>query len=527
MTAEIALIGLLVVAVGVALVAKRLKVPFTIALVVTGLTLGAIRPVMPGLDGLFAIHLTPEILFAVLLPGLLYEAAFHITIRDVARVWRAIGLLAVGGVAVAALVVGLLTWGGLSLFGAGVPFLAALLFGALICATDPISVLALLKELGVARRLRMVMEGESLVNDGIAVVMFAAIAGVLGVGHHGAGETVDAAWILRLLLWEIGVGILVGTTLGAIQSFITSQVDDHLVEITMTVVVAFGSYLAADSLHASGVIAVVSAGILSGNYGGRYGMSPTTRVAVVSLWEVVTFLANSVVFLLIGLETDLVRLAGRAHLIVLAWLAVVVARAVAVWGLAPLLRWSRERLEPKWKTVVWWGGLHGALSMVLALSLPHDFVHRELIVDLTFGTVLLSILVQGLTIKPLLRRLGLGSDGDERIAYDLIHGRMRATGAALRELHRQHEEHRIDNATFDALHEELDARIKQAKLELEEVHHADETRRHEAFTDLRRSLLMIERDSLLSSHSTGAISENAMKDLLREVDERIEELEGG
>lgn len=525
MAAGTALIGLLVVAVVVAIAVRRVRFPYTVALVAAGLVLGAIRPAIPGLEVLFTIRLGPEVLFALLLPGLLYEAAFHISLTDLLRNGRTIGLLAVPGVVVSAAVTGLLIWGEVRLFGLAMPLLVALLFGTLICATDPIAVLAMLKDLGVSRRLRIAMEGESLLNDGLAVVLFAAVAGLIGIGGHGHVAEVDAAWISRLLLWEVGVGILVGVGLGAVQSFVTSRVDDHLVEITMTTLVAFGSYLLADYIHASGVLAVVAAGLCSGNYGGRVGMSPTTRVAVVSLWEYVTFVANSVVFLLIGLEIDLVRLASRAHLVIGAWLVVLAARAVAVWGLSPLLRATTESLPARWKPVVWWGGLHGALSMVLALSLPREFVHRELIVDMTFGTVLLCLLVQGLSLKPLMRRLGMGGTDRSRIEVDLLRGRLLAARAALAQLKDQHEEGLVSSDLFDSLHAELEQAVSAAEEGLVQVGRNRADRLQEEILQVRRDLLMTERDTLLHSHLSGAIGDEALRDLLREVDERLEFLQ--
>ncbi len=524
MAAGTAILALLIVAVTVAIVVRRVKLPYTVALVATGVALGAVRPLVPGLDVLFGIRLGPELLFAVLLPGLLYEAAFHISLADLLRNWRTIALLAVPGVLLSSAVTGIGVWAGLGAVGLATPFLVALLFGALISATDPISVLAMLKELGVSRRLRIAMEGESLLNDGLAVVVFAAIAGLLGLGH-GGHEHVDTAWVARLLLWEVGCGIAVGVALGAVQSFVTSRVDDHLVEITMTTLVAFGSYLVADHLHASGVLAVVAAGLCSGNYGGRFGMSPTTRVAVVSLWEYVTFVANSMVFLLIGLEVDLVRLASRAHLVFGAWIVVLVARAVAIWGLAPLLSRSREKLPSSWKPVLWWGGLHGALSMVLALSLPPDYVHRELLIDLTFGTVLLCILVQGFTLEPLLKRLGIGGTDPDRMAGELLRGRLLASRAALAELERQHEEGRLDGQLTESLRDELDQRIEATEQGIAELtsQHADQLR--DEFLHTRRNLLMTERDALLHSNISGVICDDALNRLLAEVDERLDSLE--
>jgi monovalent cation:H+ antiporter, CPA1 family len=524
MQAETALMGLLVIAVAVAIVVRRFRLPYTVALVVAGLVLGAMRPMVPSLEALYGIRLSPDVLFAILLPGLLYEAAFHISLKDLRRNWRTIGLLAVPGVILSAAVTGLIVWGGAAAFGLTLPLLAALLFGALISATDPISVLAMLKELGVGRRLRMAMEGESLLNDGLAVVMFGVLAGLLGLGAHGEGH-VDAAWVTRLLLWEVGVGVLIGVGLGAVQSFVTSRVDDHLVELTMTTVVAFGSYLVADGVHASGVIAVVAAGLCSGNYGGRLGMSPTTRVAVVSMWEYVTFVANSVVFLLIGLEIDLVQLASRAHLILGAWLAVLVARAVAIWALVPLLKRSTEKVPSSWKPVLWWGGLHGALSMVLALSLPETFPHRALIVDLTFGTVLLCILVQGFSIQPLLKRLGLSHVDPTRAGVEVLRGRLLAARAALAELERRHAEGPMESAVYDSLRDETLTEIAHAEKGLYRLGRKRADQVQLEMLELHRDLLMTERDAILHAHVSGTVGDEALRHLLRGVDERLENLE--
>ena len=525
MQAETALMGMLVIAVAVAIVVRRLRLPYTVALVVAGLALGAMRPMVPGLDALYGIRLSPDVLFAMLLPGLLYEAAFHISQRDLRRNWRTIGLLAVPGVIVSTAVTGALVWGGSAVFGLGLSLAAALLFGALISATDPISVLAMLKELGVGRRLRMAMEGESLLNDGLAVVMFGAIAGLLGIGAaHGEGH-VDAAWVTRLLLWEVGIGVLIGVGLGAVQSFVTTRVDDHLVELTMTMVVAFGSYLAADAVHASGVIAVVAAGVCSGNYGGRMGMSPTTRVTVISTWEFVTFIANSVVFLLIGLEIDLVQLAGRAHLVLGAWLAVLAARAVAVWALVPLLSRTTEKVPRTWKPVLWWGGLHGALSMVLALSLPESFPHRELIVDLTFGTVLLCILVQGFTIKPLLTRLGLSHVDPTRAGIEVLRGRLLAARAAMAPRGRGPRRGQMESVVYESLRDETQAEIDRADEGLQRLGRKRADQVQQEMLDLHRELLMCERDAILRAHVSGTVGDEALRHLLGEVDDRLENLE--
>lgn len=524
MAVEIGFVGLLVVSAVVAMVVRRLRLPYTIALVLAGLLLGVLRPEGEQWEAFFSIHLEPEVLFAIFLPALLYEAAFHVDLSDLSANWRTIALLAVPGVLLGAGVCGVATWAGLEAADVALPLIAALMFGALICATDPIAVIAMLGDLGVSKRLRTLLEGESLFNDGTAVVVFGAVAALAGAVHHG-GEHVGAAWIARLFLWEVGIGFVIGLSIGIAHFWLTSRIDDHLIEITLTTVAAFGSYLVAHSLHASGVIAVVTAGLMAGNYGKRHGMSPSTRVSLISFWEYVTFVANSLVFLLIGLEIDLERLWDHAWIILLAWGATILGRAVTIALAVPLLRRTRERLPSKWTFVIWWGGLHGALSMVLAMSLPTDYVHRGLLIDLTFGTVLLSILVQGLTIGPLVRRLKLSrSNADHRLFAQLT-ARFQAAGAALREVRDQRASHQLSNKVAEDLENDLEDRLIDLENERDKLRRQSKDIEDEERRQTREHLIIVKKDALHECYAGGLIDEEVMRELVGELDFELNELE--
>jgi CPA1 family monovalent cation:H+ antiporter len=386
---------LLAVAMVVALLARRLRVPYTVALVAVGLALGGFRA-MP------APHLTKELLYSVFLPGLLFEAAFHLDAKEVWRNKRSIFTLAVPGVVLAiALTAPLLVVVPAALGVPGFAWRAALVFAALIAATDPIAVVALFRAVGAPRRLALIVDGESLVNDGTAVVLYTIALGVAsGTTTSVLGATADFARV-------VGLGVLVGAGLGYMISEVIARIDEPLVELTLTTIAAYGSFALGEQLHASGVLATVTAGVLCGSYGAPKGMCAATRLTVESFWQYIAFALNSVIFLLIGLGVRTERVFGSWRLIVLAYLIVMLTRAALVYLVVLLLRRTRERVPWSWGAVLTWGGLRGALSMVLALALADSFVDRDVVVQVTFGVVTLTILVNGMTVAPLLKALGM------------------------------------------------------------------------------------------------------------------------
>jgi CPA1 family monovalent cation:H+ antiporter len=525
---EISFFVLLMVASAVALVAKRARLPYTVALVTAGLALGAADPHTEWLD-LERTHLTPELLFNVFLPLLLFEAAFHLSWPKFRENLRAILLLAAPGVVAAVALGGLFSFWLEPLVGPGLPLTVALLLSSVLAATDPVSVIALFKELGVPKRLAVVMEGESLLNDAVGVVAFTVVGALLGLGD--ASEAVTPLWVARFLLWEIGVGVIAGASVGLAVSWATTLVDDHLIEIMLTTVAAFGSYLVATALHASPVLAVVAAGMACGNVGARFGMTPSNRIAVESFWEYAVFVANGFVFLLVGREIDLGRMIAHAPEIALAWLALTAARALVIALVERVLSRSREKIPARWAAVLTWGGLRGSLSMVLALSLPGSFEHRGLVVDLTFGVVLLSILVQGPTMVPVLRWAGALAGGEAHLEYDKVRTGLHAVRAALRRLDEQRAAGAIHDSTFETLRarlggreaeleERLDhlgvaaearnAELERVELELRDVEHAVIREAEErGMLDARSAAQLIE--SLRTPHDpeTGAADEDA------------------
>jgi CPA1 family monovalent cation:H+ antiporter len=401
------LVWLLIAAAIIAMLAKRLRIPYTVSLVFGGLLLGVIH--LPILSPLQPGHrpdwLTPDVILILFLPALVFEGSVKLDVRELLRNSVPLLLLANAGVLLAALVTGYLVH-----WLIGLPVLIALLFGSIISATDPISVLAIFKDLRVDKRLSLIMEGESLLNDGTAVVLFGILFGAI------VAEKLTLPKGLEQYVLAVAGGAVLGSALGYLASRITGTVDDPQIEITLTTILAYGSYLLAFHLHLSGVIATASAGLMLGNFGAKRGMSAGTRTAMQSFWEYISFVMNSLVFLLIGLEIHVRELLQNWTSVVLAVGAVFLGRALAVYLLVPLSNRFAEKIPLRWQHVAVWGGLRGALALALALSLTTAFPYREQILNLTFGVVIFSILVQGLTIKPLVRILKLANGDDAKAA---------------------------------------------------------------------------------------------------------------
>jgi CPA1 family monovalent cation:H+ antiporter len=288
----------------------------------------------------------------------------------------------------------------LRLAGIGLTWGPAFVFATLIAATDPIAVVALVRTLGAPVRLGVLIEGESLLNDGTAAVSFAVAVGyVLGTRSGAASLAID-------FVYAIGAGVLIGAVAGLATRRLLAWLDDVMVMITMTTAAAYGSFLIADAVGASGVIAAVVAGLLSGSLMSQRAMSPASRATVQGFWQYIAFALNSLVFLLIGFQARLGQLIHAWRSILIAYAVVMVTRVIVTYAIVAVMP-KREHLPRGWTAVLAWSGLRGSLSMVLALSLPAAMPQREMIVNMTIGVVVLSILVQGMTVSPLMRWLGL------------------------------------------------------------------------------------------------------------------------
>lgn len=395
--------ALLIVACLIAMLTRRFGWPYSVGLAAAGIGI-AYLPNVPELP------LSRDLIYNILLPPLVFEAALQLNWKPFRRELPVTLTLAVVGVALAATVVAsgahfLLGWS----------WIGAALFGVLIAATDPVSVVASFRELKVEPRMSMLVESESLLNDGVAAVAFAVLIGVAGGAASGPLQTIGA------FVWTFGGGLLVGLLAGASVLLIAGRTDDHLVEITLTTLAAYGSFLAAEHFHASGVLASLAAGLTVGNVGWLGPISTQGRRYLLDAWDYFAFLANSFVFILIGISeaTAPIGLIGVVTAAI-AIALVLLGRAVAVYPLCALFQRSSLAVPGRYQHILFWGGLRGALGLALALTLPASVPERTAIILTTFLVVAFSLFVQGMTMPTLVRRLKIvcGKDSEEERCRD-------------------------------------------------------------------------------------------------------------
>jgi CPA1 family monovalent cation:H+ antiporter len=379
---------LLLIAAVVGMLTRRIRLPYSVGLVVAGIIL-ALFPFAP------KIALTKELIFTALLPPLLFEAAFDLHWNRLRRELPVIVVLATVGVLLSACVTAvgmhyLVQW----------EWMGALTFGVLIAATDPVSIIAIFKEAKAHGRLLVLIESESLFNDGTAAVAFSVVLAL------AQGQQPSTAGAIFMFLKEIGGGILCGAAVGYGALLLMGRTDDHLIEVTFTTVAAYGSFLLAEHFSLSGVLATIASGLVMSSLQSPKVLTERGKNTVESFWEYAAFIANSLVFLLIGMH-EASQNFMTIWLPALAAIAVVLlGRAMAIYPLCLAFSRSSLRVTARHQHTLFWGGLRGALALALALGLPAGFPLRDQIINVSFAVVAFSVFVQGLTMAPFLRRMG-------------------------------------------------------------------------------------------------------------------------
>lgn len=401
---------LLIITLFVALLSRPLRLPYTLVLVIVGLFMGLLR-ILP------QVHLDPNAVLFLFLPALLFEGAWNVDVKLLLADWLPVVLLAVPGLLLSLVIVAALVH-----WGIGLPWLLALLLGAMVAPTDPVAVLSLLRKLGLSERLRVIVEGESLFNDGVGAAAFEIVLVFLLPALQLVIPENMSFWAIAAdALWLMFGGVALGLIVGWLVAQLLRVVDDFLIEMTITFCVAYGVYLLGVALHTSGLLAVVGAGLIMGSYGRRKGMSQRTQEATQDIWEFIGYLANSLLFLLLGVQI------GASHYIqalpgaLWALAGVIVGRVLMIYLFLPLhdaiarkatrkAGQSRRplpvpRLLPKtWRPLLVFSGLRGALSIALVLSLPTALAQRNLLAGIVYGVVLVTLLGQGLGLFILLPR---------------------------------------------------------------------------------------------------------------------------
>ena len=515
-----AVVILLLIATVTRAATRYLKLPFTVVLVLIGIAMGGLARAYPYLLGVPRdLELSSALIFYVFLPTLTFEAAFNLDARQLRENLGSVLVLAGPGLLLSTLVIGLVVR-----LTTSIPIAPALLLGAILSATDPVAVIGLFARLGAPQRLRVLVEGESLFNDATSIVLARLLLGVVLAG------TVSGRLILQgtvdFAVMFLG-GLAVGWVLGLLTGYALGKVEDRFIEITLTTVLAYVSYLVAEEiLHVSGVMATIAAGLTIGGWG-RMKISRAVRHYLENFWEYVAFVANALIFLLVGLRVEPSPLLATLGVLFWVIVALLVSRAAVIYGLMPLVQRlpGAEPMSAAYRAVIFWGGLRGAIALAVVLSLP-PFQYRDLFITLTMGAVLFTLLAQGLTIEPLVRWLGL----DRPLIADRLAG-LEGDFAAKRRAMERLPELRASDLCSAAVTMRLE---RQYTKQLDGVTAAIESLYATELVDDDRQLALLtlralaeEKSSYVEAFDRGHLSERAVRHLLQTLELQVDTIRHG
>jgi monovalent cation:H+ antiporter, CPA1 family len=396
------IILLLIIAALLSAIGKKIRLPFTVMLVVVGVGITLASDTVPMLNVLHSLSLSPDIILYIFLPTLIFESSFNL---DARQLWR--NILPVLTLAVPGLLISTGIIGGIVSLATGIPLMAALLLGAILSATDPVAVIALFRKLGAPQRLTILVEGESLFNDATAIVLASILIAGLSIGAVTETMTVAGAAIEFFSVFLGGMGV--GLVLGVVTSLLLGMVrSDVYIETTLTTILAYASFILAEHvLHVSGVVAVVMAGLTLGNWG-RIKISPEVRNYIHHFWEYMAYVATALIFLMVGMRVNFSELWQSADILAWVILGMLISRAIVIYGMIPLSNKipGSETTSRDYQHVMYWGGLRGAIALAIVLSIP-AFPLQDTFIAVVMGAVLFTLLVQGLSIEWLVAKLGL------------------------------------------------------------------------------------------------------------------------
>ncbi|MBD2103420.1 sodium:proton antiporter [Leptolyngbya sp. FACHB-261] len=508
----IVLIILLLVATGVALLSKQFRIPYITGLVLAGLAITELLP--------HRIDLDSSLIFNLFLPILLFEAAINTDISRLRSTIKPIALLSGPGFLLCAGVTSLLLKLGLDL--AWVP---TLLLGVILSTTDTALVIAVFKEVSASPRLTTLVEGESLVNDDVALVLFGLI---LIAYTTGSLTPLDA--IQEFLVVIVG-GTLVGLAWGYLSAGLFTQADDPLSGILLTVAVALGAFQIGQFLEVSGVVAVVVAGLIVGNFGLSRSTSASSLVTLYSFWEYARFGVNTFIFLLIGLEINLISLWQTLPGVLLALIAYQIGRAISVYPLLTLARWLDRPIPMSWRHVLFFSNIKGSLATALALSLPANLPEREQLIAIVFGVVLISLVGQGSSLAWFLRRLNISHRSGARQQIEELQAQLMTAKAAQDELDSLLKSGVLPKAIYEEMRATYQVRVAASEKHLRDIYNqrpeqsptfqGDRT----GLDAIRRRLLLAEKGILNDALRKGILSEEVVQERVNILNQQLLKLE--
>jgi CPA1 family monovalent cation:H+ antiporter len=506
------LIILLLVATGVALLTRRLRVPYVTGLVLAGLAITELLPRRIGLD--------PSLVLNLFLPILIFEAGINTDISRLRSTFKPIALLAGPGAVLSSAVIAILLK-----FGLGLTWIPALFLGVILANTDTVSMIAVFKELPVPSRLSTIVEGETLFNDAAALVSFNLISQVYSTGSLTLLEGIQ-----QLLFVALG-GSIVGLVLGYLSIPVFARLDDPLSSLLLTVAVALGTFQAGQFLGVSGAVAVVVAGLIFGNLGLSRRTSASGRITLLSFWEYAGFGVNTFIFLLIGVEIDLVTLWRTLPAVLLAVLAYQVGRVISVYSLLAGVRWIDRPIPLRWQHLLFLGNIKGSLSMALALSLPTTLPGREGLIALVFGSVLVSLVGQGLSLPWLVKRLKLSKISEARQQIENLQVRLIAAKAAQDELDSLLRSGILPKAIYEEMRAAYQARVASSERILRDLYNKRPEQSPTVGGDrtkldaIRRRLLLAEKGAVNDALRKGILLEDVVQAYIKDLDEQLLGLE--
>jgi monovalent cation:H+ antiporter, CPA1 family len=505
------LIILLVVATGVALLSRRFRIPYVTGLVLAGLAIADFLPSRIGLDSALILNL--------FLPILLFEAALNTDISRLRSTVKPIALLAGPGVLVASGTTAVILK-----FALGLSWTSALMVGVILAITDTVSVIAVFREVTVPPRLSTIVEGESLFNDGMALVLFGLILQAYETGVITPTESVQ-----RLLVVIVG-GTLLGLGLGYLSAELFTRSEDPLTGVLLTVAVALGAFQIGEALHVSGVVAVVIAGLIVGN-GGLSGNAPASgRITLYSFWEYAGFGVNTFIFLLIGLEINLSTLWQTLPAVLLAIAAYQAGRLLAVYPLLSVSGWVDRQVPSRWQHVLFLGNIKGSLSMALALSLPATLPGRADLIALVYGAVLISLVGQALSLPWIVKRLKLSPVSPSRQQIEELQAQLITAKAAQDELENMLRTGVLPKAIYEEMRSSYQVQVARSEKALRDLYNsrvdeAGETEDDHQLDAIRRRLLLAEKGVLNDALRKRILSETIVRSRLQKIDRQLLNLE--